>query len=403
MKNSFRLISAILAAMLCAAAFSACASEVKPPVTDVTTNAQFTTDAPLTITPITDTHTITTDVPAVVTETPISTESQITTETFSAEVPITTIIESNIPEDEILNELLYLADNGNVMIKNVDDVAFPTEGISFFQLNDRSKDTRLCLFVEKVHIVSKTEAELVLKNGEAYIKYGNCTVFDLPTAYTTADGTVCGITEYKATELSFERSVVIMRLNTKPNEYLYLAYTIFDKGTSFNCCVGNFYDISYYNDNVGYAISMAHSSMHGLINIYKTDNGGESFELLGENSALLSSAVYGNIIALSENVLLHCGNGITPIAAFEIEDTVVKVLYKGSNGKSSSPDILPIPDFFGNMMSVKSSVIYSKNGIIIIESYGSYENGRGEDFTYYIYHISFDNGTSWHLYSDQLF
>ena len=80
MKNSTRFLSAILAAMLCAAAFSACASEVKPPVTDVTTNAQFTTDAPLTIAPITDTPAITTDVPAITEAPVVTTDAPVTTE-----------------------------------------------------------------------------------------------------------------------------------------------------------------------------------------------------------------------------------------------------------------------------------------------------------------------------------
>jgi len=44
MKNNTRLISAILAAMLCATAFSACANGAKPPVTDVTTDASATAE-----------------------------------------------------------------------------------------------------------------------------------------------------------------------------------------------------------------------------------------------------------------------------------------------------------------------------------------------------------------------
>lgn len=44
MKNSIRIISAIIAAILCGASLAACANDIKPPVTDVTTDASATAE-----------------------------------------------------------------------------------------------------------------------------------------------------------------------------------------------------------------------------------------------------------------------------------------------------------------------------------------------------------------------
>jgi len=82
MKNSLRFVSAILAAILCGAAFSACANEAKPPVTDVTYDA--TTDAPPTNAPVTTNEVFTTEAP-VTTEMPVRNELQ-TVEITPAEV-----------------------------------------------------------------------------------------------------------------------------------------------------------------------------------------------------------------------------------------------------------------------------------------------------------------------------
>ena len=84
MKNSVRLFSAILAAMLCAAAFSACAGNAKPPVTDA---PAITTDVPTTDAPLITTDTAVTTEPPVTTTAPATTEAVVTTETPDTDAP----------------------------------------------------------------------------------------------------------------------------------------------------------------------------------------------------------------------------------------------------------------------------------------------------------------------------
>jgi len=162
-----RFVSAVLAAILCGAAFSACANEVKPPVTEVTTD--ITTDAPATIAPITTvtTDAYTTDAPvtteapettnAPITETTdISTTSDTTTEgvettdtpatspsttaapatdapSVTTEAPDTTspLDPEATPEEinaEKIKELLYISNDGYVQIKGAERFKLPASG-----------------------------------------------------------------------------------------------------------------------------------------------------------------------------------------------------------------------------------------------------------------------------------
>jgi len=86
MKNNTRLISAILAAVLCGASLAACANNPTPPVTDVTT------DTPSTVEPIT---TVTTDVPA--TEAPATDTSSETAQTTDAPATDTPAVPTDAP------------------------------------------------------------------------------------------------------------------------------------------------------------------------------------------------------------------------------------------------------------------------------------------------------------------
>lgn len=125
MKNSVRLFSAILAAMLCAAAFSACAGNVKPPVTDA---PAITTDVPTTDAPLVTTDTAVTTEPPVTTTAPATTEAVVTTETPDTDAPAI---------DSAASDFEYSANgNGGITItkyirtdreQRVTDVTIPKE------------------------------------------------------------------------------------------------------------------------------------------------------------------------------------------------------------------------------------------------------------------------------------
>ncbi len=140
MKNNTRLISAILAAVLCGSSLAACANNPTPPVTDVTTDTpitiapatEVTTDAPTTIAPVT---TVITEAPDTVA--PVSTgtadalgtehsEVQDTSELISdgtTGTPVTTdphVTTTDAPDElnGIENGFEWRNNNGKIIITN---------------------------------------------------------------------------------------------------------------------------------------------------------------------------------------------------------------------------------------------------------------------------------------------
>lgn len=130
MKNSFRLISAILAAVLCASFLAGCANEVKPPITDVKT------DEPATVeTVFTDAITTkpATDAPIATTEIVVTTESPVTTtigvvgsegiKDGTSFIPKTAFV----PSQPVLTAPFSLDSNGRIT-SGLDGVSFYSEG-----------------------------------------------------------------------------------------------------------------------------------------------------------------------------------------------------------------------------------------------------------------------------------
>ncbi len=102
MNNSARLLSAILAAMLCATSFAACANKPAPAVTDA---PSITTDAPVTDAPV------------------ITTEAPVTTETPIVESPVSDF-EYKVNENGAITVTKYIRTNSE---DRVTDVVIPYE------------------------------------------------------------------------------------------------------------------------------------------------------------------------------------------------------------------------------------------------------------------------------------
>ncbi len=228
MKNSTRFVSAILAAILCGAAFSACANEINPPVTEVTTD--ITTDAPATIAPVTDVTTdaptteapettVTSEAPTTETTDIFTTTDAITTEgaetsdtpatspsttaapstdapSVTTEAPVTTeaVSETTSPEKaetqtdsyteytEKLRRLLYVDFDGFVRIRGSSLFRLPANG---YHLNFDATNTD----DPNLHFVWFASSELQLTDGSASVPYKEFT-FDGPHSCYAENGRI---------------------------------------------------------------------------------------------------------------------------------------------------------------------------------------------------------------------
>ena len=173
MKNNTRLISAVLAAVLCGLILAACANNPTPPVTDV---SDITTDIPTTETP-------TTVAPVTV----ATTEVLATTDTPTTVEPITTVT-TDVPATDApvftddLGSLLYLGEDGYVHIKGSDNIRLPAKRLDFIIKNSEEELT-MSLYSQFVTTaeaaiiplyfgISHTKNNAWVEGGKLYVKFG---------------------------------------------------------------------------------------------------------------------------------------------------------------------------------------------------------------------------------------
>lgn len=308
MKNNTRLISAVLAAVLCGASLAACANNPTPPVTDVsdittdipatetpttvapvtvaTTEVLATTDTPTTVEPITTVTTdapatdapatdapateVTTDSPAtteepvVTTAAPVTTEMPATTEApITTEPPVTTDIpETTAPETEEvidtygkpLSEVLYVNEDGKVKLKGTDTYtlarqgSYEAESRFVYNISPKMSDGGL--------EIRKKEREYPQKLPAIFIdNAGNPVMEKYYPVYTVGGLVACCV-------------------NTENAGYI---LTVLPDGTyNVYTAPARTITVNYCNDKIGLA-AIASESNANVCDLYCTYDGGKTF------------------------------------------------------------------------------------------------------------------------------
>jgi len=254
MKNNTRLISAILAAILCGASLAACANNPTPPVTDVTT------DTPFTVEPIT---TVTTDTPA--TDAPVFTDD--------------------------LGSLLYLGEDGYVHIKGSDNIRLPAKRLDF-TIKNSEEELTMSLYSQFVTTaeaaiiplyfgISHTKNNAWVEGGKLYVKFGATDkTAEAPNEYYDSGlGKKVSFTAIDYAYVSGAEAHLISNDAKTSRGYI---ISTFDGGESFNisafdqaiCCV-------YYTNSLeGTAVTYGGANMGSkTAHFYTTADGGKTFTL----------------------------------------------------------------------------------------------------------------------------
>ena len=392
MKNSIRLASAILAAVLCVAAFSACANDIKQPLTDVT---------------------------AITTEPPLTTEKLVTDTT---DIPTTTQPSASelTPEEiqaEKIKELLYLTNDGYIKIKGADSIKLPRNG--FYIYYDNSPETKYFLSTDLIttellasvpsYAGTNSPHSYTLENGKLTVTYNN------GENILILDGEFIA-TDYKENEahtLNFSSLTVSdTYISTEISTFLCQAtgsirsvlFVIYNEGAKIDYifCERDFDTFALSENGIGFATcGPVGRGGNTHISVYKTENGGKTFSLISDSLGDAGSLPCGTMaLSYANSTIYACGS-------VELNDTLIARLgvdvvdsrmhtysdfYKGLYDNGRYVELTP---YFENEIGVKA----------VLVQVGDYYIDTPEEpiAEGYMYFLSLDGGDTWTLFDPTQF
>ncbi len=421
MKNSLRFVSAVIAAILCAAAFSACANGVKPPVTEVTTD--ITTDAPATIAPVTD---VTTDAPitdapettvtfdAPITETTdISTTTDTTTEgaetsdtpatapsttaapatdapSVTTEATVTTtenVADPSEPTETLaktIAEVLYLGDDGNVHVKGCDSFYLPTKG---YYIGYKGH-------ADRVFVVQNTPKGNLPEFYTKYVarleeKYNSVSL--RPTYHTDVNGNRISLNYVKHRYSTNGVSVSIATSDETDKQYV---VTVFPNGNHNICESSIDFNIAEFYGDFGVIASVS-GEMREESKIWITRDGGKTFEFFANRPIRdlhIMPCGYLYLFETDTKTAFYPGQESTVYHIYKIEDNALieetpKIADKDLEYNTRGSYSFFSPIFDGNIGVWPVNIAY-------------YDMDRQIDpGTHYLYfYLSTDYGETWERY-----
>ena len=408
MKRSTRLISIILATILCGASFAACATSSTPPVTESfssstavsplneDTEGDTTSEASATVEPIDNT-----------TE-PDSDEAAV--DTGSAEDTMATNGQST------LNDLLYYTDDGYVKIKGSDKIKLPGNGVYLHY----DKYPEVEYFMSAQLQTTELLSDVPLYNGT-----------NSPHSYSMEDGRI--VLQYNNGEKTFGFDSKLTALDIEGNEHVFNNIT--DHGF---CCYYISPELSYFiyrgecscgedhallikihnmgenaefiavhpdvyihsiwlsENGVGYATSGGMGAAGAVIyNVYYTADGGKSFskiDMIFYSQKLNCGKVDFSYIDDTIYVIgdIHAENIASAVFLHKTVDTSSYKCWDFYSGLYGNGRYLECAPFFDNNIGVKA---------VLVQIGDYYVNSTNEGIIQgYMYFISLDHGETWVLY-----
>ncbi len=360
MKNSIRLISAILVAILCGSSLAACANNANPPVTEVTTDLPVTTEA------------------AVTTEALVTTDAPITTETPTAEA--TTAFD--VTQDA--EAPLYLGEDGYVHFNGASTLVLPNGGgrIVFEGKNAAP------VFVTKTLYAPRSGCAQAEEDGNLTIIFENGDKFK--TSVSASDKTVTYFSD-KICAIAANDSGHVQIISTSDGGKTH---------SQFELEIGDkvLFDIGFVSDKVGYLIICEpYTALMGVhfYTLYRTTDGGKTFTCVNADKTANGAIISGEIHFIDENRAFSGKNErLFATACFNLAEGADAIWYNALENNSAFN--FKLPTSFNWMSNANALEPYFEGdvGIWPVEI-------QVENQIYYSYFYTTDGGHTWLIYSPE--
>ena len=184
------------------------------------------------------------------------------------------VIEGKLLCNEELDGCIYLNENGEIRIKGTDNIILPSRAVSvsFKDNTGALAENVFIAYVDRAITKNSDGVEFCIGEDGAYLSYNNLDSCLLPKTYFASETPYSNV-QFCPQRLSEAVSVIIVH-----NGIDSCILTILNKGETINTFegkFGDFRDVDYANDKLGYAVSYSGTiNGYNYSTVYKTIDGG---------------------------------------------------------------------------------------------------------------------------------